>query len=339
MDLSSILQNKKNRLNLIILLVMVVAIPIILKLVSETQIFKPKAAGAAVDILVPPANSIIRNGVQKLKVNDQGKALVGLKLTSPFGPGEPSNGQTNNNPTPSPSASNQSTNPSPTAGSNVCSPACTNGFQCINNICVSPGASPSPSPSSSGTVVEGGKRVFITSQNYNGNLGGLSGADTKCQTAASSASLPGTYKAWLSDSQTSAASRLSHSTTPYVLVDGTLVANSWTDLVDGTIQHNINKTESGANPSTDGGGYEGSFAHVWTLTHFDGSKIDAGAPTLITTCENWTAATAERSYLGTVADKSTFDSQIHSQEVIDHAWTESALLPCNIAFPLYCFQQ
>jgi len=44
------------------------------------------------------------------------------------------------------------------------------------------------------------KRMFITSSTYTGNLGGVSGANSKCQTAANNASLGGTWKAFISDS-------------------------------------------------------------------------------------------------------------------------------------------
>ena len=40
--------------------------------------------------------------------------------------------------------------------------------------------------------------VFVSSQNYTGALGGISGADAICQNCASAAGLTGTFKAWLS---------------------------------------------------------------------------------------------------------------------------------------------
>ena len=42
------------------------------------------------------------------------------------------------------------------------------------------------------------KRIFTTSTTYNGNLGGIAGADTKCQTRADAAGLGGTWKAIVS---------------------------------------------------------------------------------------------------------------------------------------------
>src|SRR3954468_8304546 len=54
------------------------------------------------------------------------------------------------------------------------------------------------------------RTVFVTSQEYNGNLGGLQGADLKCRTLAMKAGLLATgsvYKAWLSDNTTSPSRR------------------------------------------------------------------------------------------------------------------------------------
>lgn len=118
------------------------------------------------------------------------------------------------------------------------------------------------------------RRVFLTHTSINGNMGGLAGADALCAAEASAAGLSGTYKAWLSDDSTSAASRLTHSSYPYKEVDGTLIANNWDDLVDGGLQAPINKDATGANS-----GSINSF--VWTGSNPDGSITG-------TSCTNWT---------------------------------------------------
>lgn len=91
------------------------------------------------------------------------------------------------------------------------------------------------------------KIIFLTSAYYTGNLGGLAGADEKCQTAATSAGLPGTYKAWLSNSSTSAADRWTHSNLAYVRTDGEIIAADWANLVDGSmaLATTINANEYG----------------------------------------------------------------------------------------------
>lgn len=42
--------------------------------------------------------------------------------------------------------------------------------------------------------------VFVTSKRYDGNLGGVEGANEICQEHAEAAGLPGEYKAWISSS-------------------------------------------------------------------------------------------------------------------------------------------
>ena len=64
-------------------------------------------------------------------------------------------------------------------------------------------SSSSPPPSSSGT-----KHVFVTRTQYTGALGGLAGADSRCQISADAAGLGGSWKAWLSDSSLAAPSRI-----------------------------------------------------------------------------------------------------------------------------------
>jgi len=70
---------------------------------------------------------------------------------------------------------------------------------------------------------------------------------------AMAASLPGTYKAWVSTNQANGtpATRFTQSATPYVLVNGTKIANNWADLIDGTLLAPINRTETGGNPLGD----------------------------------------------------------------------------------------
>lgn len=103
-------------------------------------------------------------------------------------------------------------------------------------------------------------RVFVTSSTYNSNLGGLAGADAKCQERANAAGLGGNWRAWLSDSKASAAFRLIKSPAPYVLLNGSVIANNWSDLTDGSIGQ-IRITETGSDVYTP----------VWTGTNTNGS--------------------------------------------------------------------
>lgn len=162
------------------------------------------------------------------------------------------------------------------------------------------------------------KKVFISSQNYKGNLGGLPGADSSCQTLATTASLSGTWKAWLSDNATSAASRLTHSVYPYILVDEmTKIADSWSNLTTSTLSAAISKTENGLTILT---GRE-----VWTNTKPDGSQ--AGTTNQFT-CSNWTSK----------AGSGNGRYGIHTSYTSGQ-WSDFASDGCNKAKYLYCFEQ
>jgi len=162
------------------------------------------------------------------------------------------------------------------------------------------------------TPISAAKYVFITSTLYNGNLGGLIGADSKCQADANSGKLGGTWKAWLSDNTVSAGTRITNHDGIYKTLDGTVVANNWNDLTDGFLQNTINITEKNtvSNPA------------VWTNTEFDG-KIKG-----TNTCENWTSSTA--SPIGSVG----------LAGVKNVPWTDySTGMQCSVNNALYCFQQ
>lgn len=180
----------------------------------------------------------------------------------------------------------------------------------------SPAASVSPSPSSSPATF---KKVFVTSVAYDGNLGGLAGADSKCQIRATAANLTGTWKAWLSDSNTSAGSRLVHATVPYKLVDETLVANNWDDLVSGNLRHAINKTEINGDPpnTTSNSGA----VTVWTYTQANGAMMVASK-----SCDNWTSNLI-KGHAGNVSSTSS-------------SWTDyTSGGICSGTSVLYCFEQ
>ena len=85
------------------------------------------------------------------------------------------------------------------------------------------------------------KIVFVTSTTATANYNGLPQADTVCQNLATAAGLSGTFRAWLSNATDSPSTRFTQSTVPYKLVDGTQIADNWTDLTDGAIDNPINK--------------------------------------------------------------------------------------------------
>lgn len=165
------------------------------------------------------------------------------------------------------------------------------------------------------TRTVGPKRVFVSSQTYDGDLGGLIGADSKCQVLADNVNLGSTFKAWLSDGTTSVASRFTQSTLNYVLLNGTIIANGWSDLTDGSIDNLINRDENSTLRAS---------ATAWTNTTVSGS-IDNTSPSR--TCENWTN------------NISSNDGDYGSTSWTDYEWTNSNYGPCNQVRRLYCFEQ
>ena len=85
-----------------------------------------------------------------------------------------------------------------TAGQNCCGGKCLD-LLTSNTHCGKCGNSCSASePCTNGACVSTAKKVvFITSKKYTGNLGGVTGADAKCNTLAAAAGLTGTFYAWL----------------------------------------------------------------------------------------------------------------------------------------------
>jgi hypothetical protein len=75
------------------------------------------------------------------------------------------------------------------------------------------------------------KRVFVTSQTWTGALGGLAGADAKCQAAAETESLGGEWRAFLSIGVDWAGDRVVADGAAFVRMDGATIASSKAELV------------------------------------------------------------------------------------------------------------
>jgi len=168
------------------------------------------------------------------------------------------------------------------------------------------------------------KRIFVSSALYTGDLGGLDGADSKCQTMASKAGLCGTFKAWLSDGSANAADRLTHATGKYLLLNDQLVANGWTGLTSGTLQHAIDLTEKQGVAlvgTVKCGG--SSIVPVWTGAPSSGIAVANGS------CGNWaTNGTGPGAAFG-------------SAVAVNAAWSGLCQLTtvCADTAALYCVEQ
>ncbi len=163
------------------------------------------------------------------------------------------------------------------------------------------------------------KLVFVTSGNFNANLGGVLGGDARCQNSANAAGIGNTagrtFKAWLSDSTSSAATRLSHATTDYVRVDGALIAHGWNDLVDGSpIANTVSINEFGAPIGT---------VDIWSGTSSDGTTVSGYH------CNNWT-------FTGTTPHQVT-KGTTHLVDYWWGGWNGGGI--CNSSGRLLCFEQ
>jgi hypothetical protein len=184
--------------------------------------------------------------------------------------------------------------------------------------------------------------VFVTGAPFlDGNLGGLMGADQTCQARAAAATppIPGTFRAWLSDSTTTAASRAAplHGSLPYVLVDGSPLASDWAQLTDPSgllLQQQITLDENGtAVPGNDSScldcsttpctSYPGHY--VWTDSSDDGSLYDAGQ-----TCQDWTSPSNG-------VDGSTGSASTNQGTQYWSSWCH--VQSCDSMGSLYCVQQ
>ncbi len=167
------------------------------------------------------------------------------------------------------------------------------------------------------------RTVFVTSTTWTGALGGLAGADAKCGAAAADAGIPGNYLAWVSTTTTTPSLRFTHSTAPYVLVDGTVVAADWDHLTGGvSLEHAIDRDEH-----DDVVGFDASanLGEVWTSTLADGTSALGQFPN---GCADFTSA-----------DPNTASGLVGCTDATDSKWTMCAGTGCVVSAALYCFQQ
>jgi|GEM_PF-3518772 len=181
-----------------------------------------------------------------------------------------------------------------------CEYRCNTGYVLVGGSCVS------------------GKLVFVSSAAMTGNLGGVSGATTECQTEANAKGLNGTFKAWISTTANNDPdSTFTKSTTtpyiPYYLLSGVQIASKWSDLIDGTLATAINVDING-NPNLD--------VPVWTNTDSDGTAVNLG-----NYCNGYVSADSN--------DKGKTGLSSRT----DNKWTNNAQTACNTTARLYCFGQ
>jgi hypothetical protein len=202
-------------------------------------------------------------------------------------------------------------------------------------------------PAVSSAALEGAKVVFATSTLYPaGRLGGLEGADQKCQRHAEGAGLPGAFKAWLSTEAGSPSTRFARATVPYVRVDGVRVADSYQAMVTKTsvglnsvqwLLAPIDVTELGTlvqKSPVNRYGYSLGYV-AFTGTRYDGTKYPSAK-----FCNGWTAMPGDA--VPPTDGPQGGSTDPNSANSSGAGWTEffgSGPGICDNLAPIYCFEQ
>jgi hypothetical protein len=155
------------------------------------------------------------------------------------------------------------------------------------------------------------KLVFVTKGTYNGDLGGVAGANAICQAEAGAYGYPGAYKAWISDSLGNQPSlTFTQSAVPYVNTNATAatVATNWSKLLTSG-PSNIAGINGNPFPS-------GVF---WDCTNADGTPCPYASSY---DCVGWTSTSGQ----GDVGNSGTLPGQDN-------------VPACTNKYPLTCFQQ
>jgi hypothetical protein len=169
------------------------------------------------------------------------------------------------------------------------------------------------------TACSTGARVFVTQTMYPPAFGGTSGADQRCQSSADAHVLGGTWKAWLSDTNSSAPQRIQAAPAGYVLLDGTLVAANGPGLLSGSLLHAIDRSEANAR-ITDGN------TEVWTGFDVLGNFINPGF-----------CSSASGDWTSTSSGAPT--PLVGHLDATDATWSAAYLQVCDRSnVRLYCFE-
>lgn len=180
---------------------------------------------------------------------------------------------------------------------------------------------------------------FVTSSNpKGGNLGGLAGADTVCQTLARAVGSTRTWRAYLSTSTVDAKSRIGNG--PWHNFKGEQIASSVADLhsANNKISGATALTEKGATPTYLSGNPPAAPAgqqlqhDIMTGTKEDGTK-DAD------TCKDWTVDTADAKAMLGHADRLGRNAGVNSWNAIhaSQGCGMAQLQPTGSTGLFYCF--
>jgi hypothetical protein len=160
--------------------------------------------------------------------------------------------------------------------------------------------------------------LFVTSASYNGNLGGLSGGDAKCATRAAAGSatqsLPGAWRAILSNATVNAKDRLN-------LNSGLDVRDSQGNGIT-SVSNRLWMTETlslAGEIRFDENGSNAAPFNAWTGTQPDGTSSGLSA-----TCQDWTMGSNS---VSGIKGASSFTIS---------KWLSDLVMPCELSLRLYC---
>lgn len=169
------------------------------------------------------------------------------------------------------------------------------------------------------------RRIFISSQSYSGNLGGLGGADLLCQNLAKAAGWSefARVRAWLSDGTASPPSRYTETapSLPFSLVNGRRIADDLDDLIASGPEDGIKLDEYGVS-------WSGEL--VWTNT-----AVAGGVFSEVDHCAGWLAAGASLSARTGLSAVSEVEMPQWAQ---NRWWTSMITRTCDKALRLYCLE-
>jgi hypothetical protein len=151
--------------------------------------------------------------------------------------------------------------------------------------------------------------IFVSSDLFMGDFGGVAGGDQQCANLAQAAALPGTFLAVMSETGLPASSRI-NVVMPVQDMDGNVVASDSDDLWDAMLDHSVQTTEKG----------DPYLGYVWTGTLASGAAATRD-------CDGWT-----------MADNNTRGERGRSDDT-DGSWVAIGWEWCSYLSAIYCIEQ
>ena len=183
------------------------------------------------------------------------------------------------------------------------------------------------------------KRVFLTRDTFNANMGGIEGPNDECNEAANTAGHFGKFKAWAAGGAVglrvqSPVNQFARSRFQYLLFDGTKIADDWFDLIDCTEGVSGNEClDAPIDVDEFGSKIADPTIRVWTnvTTEGDGDFAPAGG-----SCDEWT-------FDGAVVDGAIGFAKDDTDPAVNGTnatWTITRpRILCSEFAHLYCFEQ